>query len=347
MDFRDTPEYHGSTEVGLSSGLIGMSTIMFGLRIFVRLFVTKSFGLDDGLTVVAYLALMVLTVMDISAVSLGSGTHISYVPEDILYRFFELLSIQSILYFWVMALVRFAILAFIPRIVQDKIINRISWAVAAIIAAQTIGATVYRLTECIPFGDNFKSPDTPGLHCVGLKAHNGMMMGHGVIGIIVDMILLILPIWIICTKMIWSKKTLQIVLVLSIGVFAIATAIIRVALLAAIYLPIDLTWMMPFLTIWSGLEAHVGMWCCCFPALQPILRTMAPNKTRAVSAIYNNSSHTRYKPGTQDNSNSTRKECETNASRHYEMLNGSQRTIILPEKRQEDATRGGRDASPV
>lgn len=65
-------------------------------------------------------------------------------------------------------------------------------------------------------------------------------MGHGVIGIIVDMILLILPIWIICTKMIWSKKTLQIVLVLSIGVFAIATAIIRVALLAAIYLPIDL-----------------------------------------------------------------------------------------------------------
>lgn len=56
MDFRDTPEYHGSTEVGLSSGLIGMSTIMFGLRIFVRLFVTKSFGLDDGLTVVAYVS---------------------------------------------------------------------------------------------------------------------------------------------------------------------------------------------------------------------------------------------------------------------------------------------------
>ncbi|XXH03842.1 hypothetical protein Hte_010248 [Hypoxylon texense] len=347
MDFRGTPEYHGSIEVGLSSALIGISTIMCGLRVFIRLFITKSFGLDDILTVVSYLSLMVLSIMDIDAVELGSGTHIYDIPEDILRKFFELLAIQSILYFWAMALVRFSILAFIPRIVQDKTVSRVSWVVATIIGAQTISATVYRLLECKSFEDNFKSPATPGLRCVGLVAHNGMMMGHGVVGIVVDVILLLLPIWIICTKMMWSKKTLRIVLVLSIGIFAVATAIIRVVLLAVINLPADITWKMPFLTIWSGLEAHVGLWCCCFPALQPILRTIVPGKSRAVSTIYNNSVHTRYRPGTQDNRSSTRKDHEMNASRPYEMLNGSQRTIILPEKIKEDTTGRDRDVSPV
>lgn len=58
-----------------------------------------------------------------------------------------------------------------------------------------------------------------------------MMVGHGITGIVVDAILLFLPIWVICTKIMWTKKTLQIVLVLSVGIFAVATGIIRVVLI--------------------------------------------------------------------------------------------------------------------
>ncbi|KAI1778203.1 hypothetical protein F4818DRAFT_438372 [Hypoxylon cercidicola] len=347
MDFRHTPEYHGYSEVGLCGGLIGISTIICGLRVFVRLFVTKSLGLDDVLAAISYLGLTSLSIMDIISVELGSGTHIAFIPEDILNKFFELVGIQSIIYFWAMALVRFAILVFIPRIGQDKNISRISWIVAVIIVAQTVVATVYRLTECVPFGDNFKSPTTPGLHCVGLVRHNDMMMGHGMVGVVVDLILLLLPIWMICTKMMWSKKTLQIVMVLSVGVFAVATAIRRVALLATINISVDITWKTPYLSIWTNLEAHVGLWCCCFPALQPILRTIVPNKPRAVSAVYNNSIPARYRPGTQDKHSSTRKEYGTNASRPYEMLNESQRAIILPEMSKEDVSRRDREASAV
>ncbi|KAI6090033.1 hypothetical protein F4821DRAFT_46905 [Hypoxylon rubiginosum] len=347
MDFSDTPGYHGHTEIGLNGALIGISTIVCSLRVFVRLFITKSLGLDDVLAAIAYLALTALSVMDIIAVQFGSGTHIAFVPEDVISKYFELFSIESILYFWVIAMVRYSILAFIPRIAQDKTISRISWAVAVLIIAQTIVATVYRLTECEPFLDNFKSPTTPGSHCVGLARHTNMMIGHGIVGIVLDLILLVLPIYVICNKMMWSRRTLQIVLVLSIGIFAVATAIIRVCLFATINLKTDVTWKMPFLSIWTNLEAHVGLWCCCFPALQPLLRTFMPaNQPRVVSAAYNNSPHARYISGTQDRSN-TRKEYELNANRPYEMLNGSQRTIVLPDKVKEDTIRRDRDEPAV
>ncbi|KAI1764136.1 hypothetical protein GGR53DRAFT_334437 [Hypoxylon sp. FL1150] len=347
MDFSGTPGYHGHTEIVLNGSLIGISTIVCSLRVFARLFITKHLGLDDVLAAIAYLALTALSVMDITAVQFGSGTHIEFVPEEIVSKYFEMFSIESILYFWTMATVRYAILAFIPRIAQDKSISRISWVVAVLIFAQTIVATAYRLTECEPFTDNFQSPLTPGTHCVGVIRHTNMMIGHGTVGIILDLILLVLPIWIICNKMMWSKKTLQIVLVLSIGFFAVATAIIRVCLFATINLKTDVTWKMPFLSIWTNLEAHVGLWCCCFPALQPLLRTVLPtSRARAVSIVYNNSTHARYRSSTQDKG-STRKGHEIEPNRPYEMLNGSQRTIALPEKVKEDTIRRDQDETAV
>ncbi|KAI0164292.1 hypothetical protein GGR52DRAFT_575649 [Hypoxylon sp. FL1284] len=346
MDFRDTPDYRGSAQIGTDVALISISTLVFCLRVFVRVFVTKSFGLDDGLAAAAYLSLVALSALDLSTVAFGSGTHMSFVPEDALHRYFELLNVQSVLYFWVMALVRAAILAFIPRIAQERCVNQVAWALAGIIAAQVIGATVYKLTECASFEDNFRSPALPGLNCVGTATRNKMMIGHDTIGIILDFILVFLPMWIICKRMMWSKKMVQIILVLSVGIFALATGVIRVILLATVNLPVDITWKMPSIGIWTSLEAHVGLWCGCFPALQAIVRAVMPKaKTRAVSTMYHNhnSMHARYMAGAHDKHGTARREYETSANRPYEMLNESQRAIITPVVSKEDAA--SRDGS--
>ncbi|KAI1389888.1 uncharacterized protein F4822DRAFT_400125 [Hypoxylon trugodes] len=186
-----------------------------------------------------------------------------------------------------MAMVRFAILAFLPRLAQDRNIKIISWTVAAIIFAQTVAAFTYRLASCTPVADSFKLPDEPGLKCVGLDDHIKMMAGHGLVGIVIDVILLLLPIWVICTKMMWSKKTLQIILVLSVGMFAVATGILRVALTRTRDISSDLTWEMPTLGIWTNIEGHVGLWCSCFPTLQPILRSV-PAKLKLLSSTNGN-----------------------------------------------------------
>ncbi len=66
-----------------------------------------------------------------------------------------------------------------------------------------------------------------------------MMVGHAVAGIVIDVALLILPVYIIYTKMIWSRKTIQVMLVLSIGVFVIVTGIVRLIMILTLNFTID------------------------------------------------------------------------------------------------------------
>ncbi|KAI1104738.1 hypothetical protein F4804DRAFT_332000 [Jackrogersella minutella] len=341
MDFSSTPDYHGDTEMGLNGWLIGFSTFFYGLRLYVRIAMTKSPGLDDGIAGIAYVLLVFLSVMDIHAVTFGSGTHLNYIPQDILSKFFEALAIQTLLYFWAVAMVRFAILAFLPRLAQDRSIGLISWAVAAIILAQTITAFVYRLTECTVLADDFKALLSPGIHCVKLSAHNEMMIGHGVVGIAVDAILLLLPIWVICTRMMWSKKTLQIILVLSVGVFAVATGIIRVVLITTRDYYTDITFEMPFLGIWTNVEGHVGLWCGCFPALQPLIR-IASAKLKLLGLINSNGD-----AHEQLERNLTKTTCGGSGEYHNAMDGESQRAIVLTEMKSSERAMRNRDTSPV
>ncbi|KAI1443473.1 hypothetical protein F5Y02DRAFT_428624 [Annulohypoxylon stygium] len=330
MDFSNTPDYHGSREIGLNAWLIAFSTLFYGLRLYVRMAMTKSPGLDDWIAGMAYNLLLFQSMTDIHAVSFGSGTHQDYIPLDLLNEFFKTLIIQTLIYFWAVAL-------------RDLgSITIISWTVAVTIIAQTLGAFIYKLTECHLPEDilRYENPaDPPHGECVGVAEQNKMMVGHGITGIVVDAILLFLPIWVICTKMMWTKKTLQIVLVLSVGIFAVATGIIRVVLIKTKTFVPDVTYEMPSLGIWTNLEGHVGLWCGCFPALQPILRKV-PGK---LCGTTNGSGQ----PNKMAGPNVTQVTYERSVEYRHEMDNESQRGIVSAEMGVEDRPMRNQNTSPV
>lgn len=60
MESRGIPDPHGKAEIGVNGWLIGFSTIFYAIRIFVRISITKSLGLDDALAGIAYVSPTVL-----------------------------------------------------------------------------------------------------------------------------------------------------------------------------------------------------------------------------------------------------------------------------------------------
>lgn len=78
--------------------------------------------------------------------------------------------------------------------------------------------------------DNWVPPYLPR-NCRGFEAINTAMVAHAISGIIVDVILVALPIWIVYTKMLFSRKTVQVMFVFSVGFFVIATGIVRLVLI--------------------------------------------------------------------------------------------------------------------
>jgi hypothetical protein len=102
-----------------------------------------------------------------------------------------------------------------------------------------------------------------------------MMWTHAGVGIAVDVCLFALPIWIVRNKMINAAKAARISLIFCVGIFATVTGIVRLSIMTRTDFAIDTTYKMATVAFWTDLEGHVGLWCACFPTLQPLVRLVS------------------------------------------------------------------------
>jgi hypothetical protein len=63
------------------------------------------------------------------------------------------------------------------------------------------------------------------------KATDIMMNMHAALGVIIDISLVALPVWVIHTKMMFSRRKFRVILIFTVGIFVIATGIVRFVLI--------------------------------------------------------------------------------------------------------------------
>ncbi|KAK1517367.1 hypothetical protein CPAR01_16231 [Colletotrichum paranaense] len=275
LHFTESPGYAGPKILQLNIALIVCTSMIVGLRQYVRAFIAKALGLDDVLAFLTWAVLTSESAMDIWLVRYGSGAHLKYIPKADFTTWFEGIVTNGLLYLIGTGLMRLSIVAFLPRLSQDRTFIILSYTTGFFVIAQTLGCVIYRLTQCSPLSHLWKPPFFPGKNCVPSEYQNTMMVVHQIVGLVLDFCLMGLPIWVIYTKMLWSKRAFQVICVFSVGIFVVATGCVRLAMMKKSQFLSDPTFNMSTIGIWTNLEGHVGLWVASFPALQPLIRIVS------------------------------------------------------------------------
>ncbi|KAH7011944.1 hypothetical protein EDB80DRAFT_407559 [Ilyonectria destructans] len=258
----------------LNIALMVITSIILLARIKVRAFMTKALGIDDALAVVAYLLAMALSAMEIVLVNYGSGAPMDDLSDEQIVKFLSTLPINQLLFFLACGMVRISILAFLPRLSKDRIFMRYVWATGAVIVTITLAAFFFFLTECKPIGDLFDA-GKPDRKCISKDTEAHMMWSHSIISIVADIALFSLPIWVIHRKMTFGSKAVKVILVFCVGLIAIVMGVVRFGFIVTTDFSTNTTYKMARVSPWTVLEVHLGLWCGCFPALQPFLRLVS------------------------------------------------------------------------
>ncbi|KAI4595727.1 hypothetical protein KJ359_006718 [Pestalotiopsis sp. 9143b] len=274
FDFTSTTDYRGYLVRNLNICLIIISTIFVFSRLYVRAFMTKGLGMDDVATTVAYMLLVIFSGFEIQTVEFGAGAHMYEIPEAFIPPFFAALTRQHLLYFWGIGLMRLAIVAFLLRLAKDRFFRLLTYATGVVIIVQTIVCFLFRLLECHKISNLFLPPGSSD-DCISKRSEIYMMWAHSSVGIAVDLALFCLPIWVVRSNMMSTAKAVRVVLIFCIGIFAVITGIVRLSIITRTDFSVDTTYKMATVGFWTDLECHVGLWCACFPALQPLVRQVS------------------------------------------------------------------------
>ncbi|KAI8664528.1 hypothetical protein NCS55_00961900 [Fusarium keratoplasticum] len=267
-------ESKGPILLDLNIALIVLTTTVMATRLYARGIVTKALGLDDVIAIFAFCLAITLSILEITAVGKGAGAPMSTLSPEQINAFFSQLPINQLIFFLACGFVRLSILAFLPRLSRDRIFMRYIWATGVVIVTITLTAFFFVLTECDPIVDLFHAAK-PNKKCISKQKEAYMMWAHAIVGIFIDAALFALPIWVIRNKMAAGAKAVKVILVFCVGLFAIMTGIIRLSFIVTTDFSVNTTYKMYRVAPWTVLEVHVGLWCGCFPALQPLLRIIS------------------------------------------------------------------------
>ncbi|KAL8376546.1 hypothetical protein RB595_007578 [Gaeumannomyces hyphopodioides] len=247
-------------------------------RLYVKIYIRKKLGLDDGLLVGAWLGSITIQALVLRSFALGyMGVHGWEIPFDLFQQFaYTGGYLNSVVYPIPTVLSKMVVLLFLLEI--NAVQNWYRWSIYMtmfVVAASGIGIFFASIFPCWPIAKSYdlKFPQTEG-SCMNRPA---MYQATAALGVITDVMIIAIPIPMVLSLHISRNKKLGLLLLFAIGSATVVTSIVRLYLLITILDEVDQTWGGGPVTVWILVEANLLIMCACLSTLRHFFRAVAPD----------------------------------------------------------------------
>lgn len=148
----------------------------------------------------------------------------------------------------------------------------------SVLLAYTIAATIAKICICMPIGSFWLGTDVTHGHC--LKELE-IFLTDGVVSMVSDLAILILPLTVIWRLQLSMKKKLRVMAILAAGGMVCVATIVRLIWIIQYRDSIDQTYALKRIDLCGSAEIAIGIICACLPALATFTRHIRDKPSRS------------------------------------------------------------------
>ncbi|KAL0939171.1 uncharacterized protein CTRU02_205781 [Colletotrichum truncatum] len=255
--------------VGVTGGFHALALLFVALRVYTRMAIVKVMGRDDYVMVVAMLcAVAGMTIFSVQAFH-GLGRHTIVIPEDDMIIMRKSSFFQSIISSIAgLALLKVSIGLFLLRLSRSTWYSRCLWGLIVFVSAYSIMAWMTFFFYCQPLEGYWDKSIKPKCYPITLFINFALM--NTAFNIFTDVCFATLPVTIIWTLQMKLRTRIYLIIVLSLGYFAVAMGVIKSIYQIAYGKDMDKTFHQS-IQFWEFLQLNLGIIAACAPSLKPLV----------------------------------------------------------------------------
>ncbi|KAI1468298.1 uncharacterized protein F4812DRAFT_458730 [Daldinia caldariorum] len=247
-------------------------------RMYVRLRMIHSMGIDDYIMLASMLLSLVGLAIVIAEVHYGAGRHAAYIDPDVNRVGLKLNFISQPIYLWAIPMVKCSVGFFLLRISQSAFYKRVLYGTMVFLMAYTFVCFMTLVLQCknlaILWDNRIQTT------CWSQSTLQGLSYANSSVNIVTDLFFALLPIPMLWNVKINSRTKASLICVLGLGVFACAAAIIKAAFISNYGITGDFLWDSANLTIWVSTETNTGIIAACLPCIKPMFKSIFDSTIR-------------------------------------------------------------------
>ncbi|KAG9241494.1 hypothetical protein BJ878DRAFT_225320 [Calycina marina] len=271
-------DYRGNRAGATAVGFLVASWVAVTIRVYVRGYMMKAFGIDDYLCIIALFLFSLYCAFVLIGVQYGTGKHLITIfsepnGDDNFVIAMRAWWIAELGYVSCTTVLKISIGFFILRVCVKPIQKIVIWVVIGVNTAYSFYYFALVIFQCLPVDHfwnqyNFASPSSG--RCVSTTVIIGSTYAHSSLSILADWTLGVMPIFLVWNLAMTPRTKLSVAAILAMGAVGSVATIVRIPFIQALATTLDFLFANVDVSIWSTIEPGVGITACSLATLKPL-----------------------------------------------------------------------------